>query len=152
MRSTVTARSAGEVEKLALIGNLVRIYAIGVPFWIAQSILIRGFFSLHQTIKPVALGTVATVIFIGLCLTVKFAPVGTTADRLFALAWAANVSVAVLTVILYLSLEKLVGKLDFKGIAATTGKSVIAAESPAPLFLVALTCSTSTTKRWCSLS
>lgn len=102
-------------------------YAVGVPFWIAQSILIRGFFSLHQTLKPVVMGTIATVVFIGLCLGVKFAPVGTTAERLLSLAWAANISVAVLTAALYLSLEKLVGKLDFKGIAITTGKSMIAA-------------------------
>jgi putative peptidoglycan lipid II flippase len=120
-------QAAGEVEKLALIARLVQIYAIGVPFWIAQSILIRGFFSLHQTIKPVVMGTVATIIFIVLCLGVKYAPTGTTAERLLSLAWAANISVVVLTAALYLSLEKLVGKLDFKGIAVTTGKSVIAA-------------------------
>ncbi len=120
-------QASGEVEKLALIANLVRVYAVGVPFWIAQSILIRGFFSLHQTLKPVVMGTIATVVFIGLCLGVKFAPVGTTAERLLSLAWAANISVAVLTAALYLSLEKLVGKLDFKGIAITTGKSMIAA-------------------------
>jgi peptidoglycan biosynthesis protein MviN/MurJ (putative lipid II flippase) len=43
------------------------------------------------------------------------------------LAWAANISVAVLTAFLYFSLQKSVGTLDHKGIGATTGKSVIAA-------------------------
>ncbi len=109
-------------EELNAIAETLRVYSFGIFAWCLQPVLMRGFFSMHKTLKPVAIGTVMTVIFIGLCVVA----VKTSADYRM-LAWAANGGATLLAVVLYFALEGEVGKLDRVGLLKTLGGSFVAA-------------------------
>ena len=113
-------RSPGQLAGLA---DCLRVYSFGIFAWCLQPVLMRGFFSLQKTFKPVAIGSVMTLVFIGLCMvSVRLWP---TDYRM--LPWAANVAVLALVVALYFALEKDVGKLDGVGILRTLGGSMLGA-------------------------
>lgn len=109
-------------EELNGIADSLRIYAYGVFVWCLQPVLMRGFFSMHKTFKPVAIGSIMTVVFVVLCVVA----VKTSSDYRV-LPWAANGAAALLAIALYFALEGEVGKLDRIGILKTLGGSAIAA-------------------------
>ncbi len=109
-------------EQLKGIVDSLRVYAFGIFAWCLQPVLMRGFFSLHKTFKPVAIGTVMTGVFIGLCVVaVKVWP-----TDYQMLPWAANVAATLLAIVLFVALEADVGKLDRSGLFKTLGGSLIA--------------------------
>lgn len=115
-------KAADDPQQLNLIAAALRIYCFAIPIWCIQPVLMRGFFSLHNTLKPVAIGTAMTGLFIGMCVLVKGTLLG-----VLALPWATNVAVALLVVVLVLALEKEVGTLDKLGLLTTCAKTLIAA-------------------------
>ncbi len=114
--------AAKSPEQLSLIADSLRIYAFAIFAWCMQPVLMRGFFSLHKTFKPIAIGTTMTVVFIGLCVVAtKLSP------DFRMLIWATNVAAALLAVTLFFALERDVGKLDRIGVLKTLIGSLAAA-------------------------
>lgn len=109
-------------DDLAGIVRCLQIYSVGIFAWCVQPVLMRGFFSLHKTFKPIAISTVMTVCFIALCV---LATKNSTDYTL--LPWATNVAAILLAVVLFVSLELEVGALDKGAIVAAFVRSSIAA-------------------------
>lgn len=98
----------------------LRVFAFGIIPWCIQPILMRGFFSLHKTLKPVVLGTAVTALFIVLCWANGHTTLG-----FLGLPWATNIAATVLAVILFVALEREVGTLEKAGMMSTLGKSLV---------------------------
>lgn len=105
---------AKNVEANAQIATSLRIFSIGVVAWCVQPVLMRGFFSVQKTLKPILLSTGMTALFILLCWGNMYSGLG-----YVGLPWATNIAATLLAVILYVALEREVGKLDRPKIAAT---------------------------------
>jgi len=89
----------------------LRWYTIGIFAWCVQPMLMRGFFSLHQTLRPVAISTVMTALFIFLCWRLQGTSLGYTA-----LPIASNIAALLLMVLLWFALESQISaKLDRRG-------------------------------------
>lgn len=107
--------------ELGWTSECLRIYAVAIFAWCMQPVLMRGFFSLHKTLKPVAVGTVMTGLFIVMCaIATKFS------SDFRLLVWATDVAAILLAIALYFALEGDVGRLDRRGIWATIWKSLLA--------------------------
>jgi len=101
-------------EDLSALIATLRIFCFGIFAWCAQPILMRGFFSLQKTFKPIAISTVMTGLFIVLCV------VATKSSPDFQwLAWATNGAALLLAVVLFFALELEVGDLS-RGLVAST--------------------------------
>lgn len=95
---------------LARVVVALRWYTVGIFAWCLQPMLMRGFFSLHQTLRPVIISTFMTALFIFLCWSLQYTTLGYTA-----LPIASNVAALLLMVFLWMALEKQIGaKLDRK--------------------------------------
>jgi len=101
-------------ENLRAMSDCLRIYSLGIFVWCMQPVLMRGFFSLHKTFKPLAISTVMTGVFIVLCY---LAHILSPDYRMLPLA--TDVAATLLAISLYFALEADVGKLDRGGIMAT---------------------------------
>ncbi len=99
----------------------LRLYCLGIPFWCAQPVLMRGFFALHKTAKPIILSTGITLLFILMCWGVERSSLG-----YLALPIATDVAAAILAVILWFTLVQDVGSMDLSGILKTSGLSLVA--------------------------
>lgn len=111
------AASGDELERVVV---ALRIFTVGIFAWCVQPVLMRGFFSIHQTLRPVMIGTVMTAVFIALCWGLQGSPLGYQA-----LPWATNVAAILLMFALYVALQKEVGSLDTPGLVMTFGKSLV---------------------------
>jgi putative peptidoglycan lipid II flippase len=120
-------KAGHEPGQLDLITTCLRIYCLALPAWCLQPTLIRGFFSMHQTLRPIALGTAMTLLYILECVGIQ-----NTNFNLTAFPWATNVAALLLVVILFAALEKEIGKLDRARIFVSFAKS-LAASIPAAL-------------------
>lgn len=106
-------------ENLARTAAALQVFALAIWAWCMQPILMRGFFSIHQTARPVIIGTIMTALFIGMCYF------GTRVGYSYLmLPTATDIAAILLIVFLYFALERQVGVLDRKGIAETLGKSL----------------------------
>jgi putative peptidoglycan lipid II flippase len=107
-------KASTEGNQLDLIAISLRIYCLAIPAWCLQPCLMRGFFSLHQTLKPIAWGTGMTAFYIFLCVLLRTNPIG-----LLALPWATDLAAVMLVVFLFLALEGDIGKMNHGAIFAT---------------------------------
>lgn len=97
-------------EELAQVVVALRWYAIGIPAWCIQPVLMRGFFSVHQTVRPVVIGTVMTGLFILMCYLSEFTNLGYTS-----LPIASDIAAILLAISLWFALEgQIGGKLERK--------------------------------------
>lgn len=115
-------KASSEPGQLEMIALCLRIYCVAVPAWCLQPALIRGFFSLHKTLKPVLLGTAMTLLFIVLCILARYSTYG-----LLALPWATDIAAVLLVVILFVTLEQEIGKLERASVFMTFFKTMAAA-------------------------
>jgi len=46
-------------------------FAVGIPAWCLQPVLMRAFFSVQKTLTPVIIGTITTVVFLGVCAAIR---------------------------------------------------------------------------------
>ena len=113
-------KAAGEAQVHSIVSCL-QVYALGIWAWCMQPVLMRGFFSIHQAIRPVAIGTAMTGLFIVMCILVVKSPVG-----YLGLPAVTDIAAVLLVIWLLLALEKEVGSLDKKGIVTTLAKSTSA--------------------------
>lgn len=112
------AQTPGAVDGIA---ECLRIYSIAIFAWCMQPVLMRGFFSLHKTLKPVVISTAMTGVFILLCIIAT-----RTSPDYRMLPWATNISALILAVVLFFALESDVGRLDRRGVVETWLKSTVA--------------------------
>lgn len=52
----------------------LRLFCLGIPAWCMHPILMRGYFAMHKTVKPIILGTATTLVFIVLAYTLLATP------------------------------------------------------------------------------
>ena len=109
-----------DADNLADMAHALQVFALAVWAWCMQPILMRGFFSIHQTARPIIIGTIMTVVFIALCALGTNAHIG-----FLVLPAATNVAAILLVFALFLGLERQVGTLDRIGIVKTLGKSLV---------------------------
>lgn len=109
-------------EQLSRAADCLRIYSLAIFAWCMQPVLMRGFFSLHKTLKPIAIGTVMTAVFIGMC----FGATRISADYRL-LPWATDIAAALLAIFLFFALEGDVGRLNRRALARTVIGSGLAA-------------------------
>jgi putative peptidoglycan lipid II flippase len=112
---------AANAQELDLVAQSLRIFTLGIVAWAWQPTLMRAFFALQKSVKPVIVSTIFTAVFIGLCSGFAGSKLG-----FLILPWATNLAAISLTIALYLALEGEVGNLDRAGIFATLGKSCLA--------------------------
>lgn len=113
---------AAKPQDLAHTASALQVFALAIWAWCLQPILMRGFFSIHQTVRPILIGSIMTLVFIASCYA------GTRAHLSYLmLPTVTDVAAILLIVCLYFGLEGQVGVLDRKGIAKTLGKSFVGA-------------------------
>ena len=112
--------------QLANIAHALQIYSVGIVAWCVQPILMRGFFSMHQTVRPIAIGTVMTVVYIGICEIIVRLPAGANPFGYFILPIATNVAVILMSITLYFTLQKYAGRLGGSATGRTLVKSFLA--------------------------
>jgi putative peptidoglycan lipid II flippase len=112
-------------EDLAQLSDCLRAYTFGLIAWSLQPVLMRGFFSMHKTLKPILLSTAVTAFFIGMLWWIR--PGGSDPMPFPSIAWATDIAFVVLIFLLYGSLQKDVGKLDASGSWITLAKSLAGA-------------------------
>lgn len=95
---------------------------IGVFAWCMQPVLMRGYFSLQNTIRPILWGTICTVLY----LIGSYAVVSQKLPFYYLPAWA-SVCAIVLAILMYVDLGRQVGDLDTPAVLTTLGKSFVAA-------------------------
>ena len=106
-------KASGNEAALDGIADCLRIYALAIPVWCMQPVLMRGFFSLHKTLKPMLIGTGVTLLFIALC-----AVAARRSTDYQTIPWATNVAATVLAIVLFFGLGAGRG-------AARTGSDVL---------------------------
>jgi len=106
----------------------LQVFSLGVVAWCMQPILMRAFFSLHKTLKPIMMSTGITVLFIVLCWANSYSGLGYKG-----LPLATDIAAILLSIVLYFALEREtgpdeepIGKLDRKGVVKTLVKSGLA--------------------------
>ncbi len=101
---------------------LLAAFAVGVPFWCLQPVLMRAFFALQNTKRPIILGTIATAVF----LIIGFAVVGVKYPPYF-LALGGSIAAVVLVAMLLVAIRKDQPQVDVPAILLTVAKSTLAA-------------------------
>lgn len=110
----------GPVET-ARTAPLLQVFALGVAAWCMQPVLMRAYFAVQQTVRPILISTACTGVFIVLCYVLPTTPLGH-----LGLPLAGSVSAAILVVALLFGLRPLTGGFDSKAILATLLKCVFA--------------------------
>jgi putative peptidoglycan lipid II flippase len=88
--------------------NALKMFSIGVFAWCAHPVLMRAFFAMHDSLRPILLGTVTSAVFAFLCWLL--------ADRLgyAGLPLATSVSAILLMVLLLVALRTKLTRIDGK--------------------------------------
>jgi putative peptidoglycan lipid II flippase len=106
----------------AVVARSLQWFSLGIAAWCLHPILMRAYFSMHRSVKPIVMGTVATAIFVGLAFVLGWTPLG-----FYSLPLASSISAIVLALMMLIALRKDAGGLDLAGIAATFGKGLLGA-------------------------
>jgi len=100
---------------------VLQVFAIGVAAWCMQPVLMRAYFAVQQTVRPILISTACTGLFVILCFLLPQTPL-----HHLGLPLAGSISAAVLVVALLFGLRPLTGGFDSKGIMHTLGKCLLA--------------------------
>ncbi|MCC7229127.1 MAG: hypothetical protein IT203_01955, partial [Fimbriimonadaceae bacterium] len=104
----------------AATANCLRFFSIGITAWCLHPVLMRGFFAMQNTITPIVLGTLTTILFV--VLIFFFRGMGMEYQ---ALPLAGSLSAFALVVVLAIAVAPKIGGLDLKGLSVTILKSLI---------------------------
>lgn len=122
-------RGAFTAEDTARTAPLLSAFAVGVPFWCLQPVLMRAFFAIQNTIRPVVLGTITTGVFLSLSFIAYKLKLPA-----YSLAAAGSVSAMVLVALMTIFIKKEVEELSFKTLFPTAAKSTFAGILSAAVF------------------
>ncbi|MFM9873863.1 MAG: murein biosynthesis integral membrane protein MurJ [Fimbriimonadaceae bacterium] len=104
-------------------------FAIGVPFWCLQPVLMRAFFAIQNTLRPILLGTLATGIFLALSFAVV-----KTHQAPFMLSLGGSIAAIVLVTMLIFAIRKELPDTDIRPLVTTFGKSALASIASTGVF------------------
>jgi putative peptidoglycan lipid II flippase len=99
----------------------LRLFAIGIPAWAAYAVMVRGFYALQDTVTPVVLGTVVTLLFVPLCWVLKVWM------GYAGLALASSIAALALIAWLVVAMRRKAGSVEGRRLAGLTAGSVVAA-------------------------
>lgn len=99
----------------------LQMFSVGITAWCLHPVLMRAFFSVQTSLKPIVLGTVATGIFVGLAYLFKATPLG-----YLGLPLASSCSALILVLMMMAAIQLQVGELEFKGVGQTFVKALFA--------------------------
>lgn len=99
----------------------LQMFAIGITAWCLQPVLMRAFFAVQTTVKPIVLGSVATAAFFGLCFALRGEPLG-----YLGLPLASSISALLLVAMMMVAIQRQIGELDYDAFFSTLGKSLMA--------------------------
>lgn len=105
----------------SVVAACVQMFALGIAPWCLQPVLMRAFFSIQSTVKPIVLGTLTTVVFFGLAWVLHLTPLG-----YLGLPLASTLSATLLAVAMLIVIARDIGDIDVRGLAVTAGKSLLA--------------------------
>lgn len=103
------------------VGSALRMFGFGVIFWCLHPVLMRAFFSIQNSVTPIALGSATTLLFVALCFGLQGTGIG-----YLALPLASSIGAAVLAVAMLATIRTKIGGLDLAGLGQTFGKSFVA--------------------------
>lgn len=114
------------IEQTAEIAICLQIFCIGIWAWCLHPVLMRAFYSLHDTKTPVIIGTVTTAVFVGLLMVLMKTPLSYRA-----LPLAGSIAPMLMVVVMCFVISKKLGGFNYMGIFSTLGRSVLASISVA---------------------
>ena len=109
------------LRETARTAPILQVFAICVAAWCMQPVLMRAYFAIQQTVRPILISSATTGLFVGLCYLLPMTPL-----RQLGLPLAGSISAAVLVIALLFGLKPFTGGFDAKGILETLGKCIIA--------------------------
>ncbi len=101
-------------------------FSFGIFAWCLHPVLMRGFFSIQQTKRPIIITTLTVFLFCGLCQVVAMLNL-----PFIYMPLAGSVSALVMVIALFVSLQRQIGAIDIKGIISTGLRSLVACLVPA---------------------
>lgn len=99
----------------------LQMFSLGIAAWCLQPVLMRAYYAIQNTIKPVLFGTLTTGIFAALALTLRHSTLS-----YLALPLACSVAAMILVVMMLFSLCRDIGNINIPEILTTFLKSSLA--------------------------
>lgn len=99
----------------------LQMFAIGIAAWCLQPVLMRAFFAVQTTLKPILLGSLVTGLFFVLAWFLRETPLG-----YLGLPLASSIAAIVLAGLLLVAIHRHVGELDLAGLGVTLAKALLA--------------------------
>ncbi len=100
----------------------LQMFSIGIAAWCLHPVLMRAFFAVQNSVKPIVLGTITTVVFVGLCFGFRQTSLG-----FISLPLASSISAILLVVIMLIAIRSHLKGLELAGFFDTLGKCLFAA-------------------------
>ena len=110
--------TADQTHQIAI---CLQIFCLGIWAWCLHPVLMRAFYSLHDTKTPVIIGTMTTAVFVGLLLVLMRTPLSYKA-----LPLAGSIAPILMVLALCAVVAKKLDGIDYKGLFTTLGKSALA--------------------------
>ncbi len=117
-------------QNTAMTASCVRMFGIGIVAWCVHPVLMRGYFAMHKSVKPIVMGTITTLVFV--FLSWVFISLGMSFQSL---ALSGSLAAIFLAVTMCVGLSKDIGGLDLAGIAGAFGKTALASAIPGAILL-----------------
>lgn len=109
-------------DDTARTASILQLFAIGIVAWCLHPLVMRAYFAVQKNTKPILLGTLATAVFLGLCLAVR------AADLPYPwLALSGSVAAIVLVVLLVRDVRTEIGGLEVRPVIRTLGLCLLCA-------------------------
>ncbi|MBI1756902.1 MAG: murein biosynthesis integral membrane protein MurJ [Fimbriimonas ginsengisoli] len=108
-------------EDTAAVAALLRAFCIGIFAWCLHPVLMRGFFAIQHTRTPIVIGTLTTVLFVGLVLVLR-----TTSLGVLSLPLASSVSAILLAIGMTIAAQRKLEGLDWPSVVRTLALSALA--------------------------
>jgi putative peptidoglycan lipid II flippase len=102
--------------------DCLRLFSIGIAAWCMHPVLFRGFFAVHQSVKPIVIGTLTTVLFLAFYFVFQHA---FGSRGYLALPLAGSLAAIVMVVVLLGAIRQDVGDLDYAGFLKTLGGAAL---------------------------
>lgn len=109
-------------QDVPTIAASLQMFCIGITAWCLHPVLMRAFFALQQSTRPIVLGTVTSAVFVGLCFGLRLTPMG-----YLGLPLASSLSAILLATMMLVAIRRQIGGLDLGGLGRTLAKSLVAA-------------------------
>ncbi|MBS1701794.1 MAG: murein biosynthesis integral membrane protein MurJ [Armatimonadetes bacterium] len=114
------------IEQTEQIAVCLQIFCIGIWAWCLHPVLMRAFYSIHDTKTPVIIGTVTTAVFVGLLMVLMKTPLSYKA-----LPLAGSIAPMLMVMAMCAVVSKKLGGFDYVGVFRTLGKALVGSISVA---------------------